>query len=75
MVLGNEGKGIYYNGTGEQRPFLRRTKTILGYRKHKKHIFDFGGTWEHANLFQENKEIGTSRPLKGLPDHSILLSQ
>ena len=55
MVLGNEGKGIYYNGTGEQRPFLRRTKTILGYRKHKKHIFDFGGTWEHANLFQENK--------------------
>ena len=38
----------------------RGTKTILGNREHRKQFFNFGGTWEQANLFQENK--GTGNP-------------
>ena len=39
-------KGIYFRGTGEQRPNFegkRGTKTILGNREHKKAIFNFWG--------------------------------
>ena len=42
---------------------MRGTKTILGNREHRKHIFDFWGTGEQANLFQGNK--GTGTPLGG----------
>ena len=58
-----ENKGIYFRGTGEQRPNFegnRGTKTIMGNREHRKQIFDFGGTGEQANLFQGNK--GTLTP-------------
>ena len=60
-------KGIYFRGTGEQRPNFegnRGTKTILGNREHKK-IFDFWGTGEQVNLFQGNKGTGTPPPHTG----------
>ena len=49
MGLGEQGKqGIYFRGTGEQRPNFegnRGTKTILGNREHKKITFQFWGNW------------------------------
>ena len=43
MGFGEQGKqGIYFRGTGEQRPNFegnRETKTILGNREHKKTNF------------------------------------
>ena len=56
-------KGIYFRGTGEQRPNFegsRGTKTILGNREHKKQIFEFWRTGEQANVFQGNKGTGTT---------------
>ena len=64
MFWGTGGNGIYFRGTGEQRPNFegnRGTKTILG--NIRKQIFDFLGTGEEANLFQGNKGKGT--PLGG----------
>ena len=47
MGFGEQGKqGIYFRGTGEQRPNFegnRRTKTILRNREHKKTNFRFLG--------------------------------
>ena len=47
MGFGEQGnKGIYFRGTGEQRPNFegnRGTKTILRNREHKKTIFQFLG--------------------------------
>ena len=61
--FGEQGnKGIYFRGTGEQRPNFegnRGTKAILGNREHRKQIFNFWGTGEQANLFQGNKGTGT----------------
>ena len=59
--FGEQGnKGIYFRGTGEQRPNFegnRGTKTILGNREHKKtFFFDYKGTGEQANLFQGTRE-------------------
>ena len=63
-----QGKqGIYFRGTGEQRPNFegnRGTKTMLGNREHEKTNFRFWKTGEQANLFQGNK--GTGTPWEGL---------
>ena len=51
-VLGKRGeKYIYFRGTGEQRQYWK-TGNI------RKQFFDFWDTWEQANLFLGNKEIG-----------------
>ena len=63
---GTGENGIYFRGTGEQRPNFegnRGTKTILGNREHNKTNFQFLGNREQANLFQGNK--GTGTPLGG----------
>ena len=57
---GTGKNGIYFRGTGEQRPNFaesRGRKTILG--NISKQIFDFGGIGEQANLFLGNKGTGT----------------
>ena len=61
--FGEQGKqGIYFRGTGEQRLILRGTgeqRQYWGTGNIRKHIFDFWGTGEQANLFQGNKGTGT----------------
>ena len=61
--FGEQGKrGIYFRGTGEQRPNFEGnmgTKTIMGNREHKKAIFILWGTGEQSNLFKGNKGTGT----------------
>ena len=60
-----EKKGIYFWGSGEQRPNLRGTgeqRQYWGTGNIRKQIFDFWGTGEQANLFQGNKGTGTPRP-------------
>ena len=59
FILGEQGnKGQILRGTGEQRKYSG-TGNI---RK----LFDFGGTGEHANLFQGNQ--GTSTPGRALSE-------
>ena len=49
FISGKQGnKGQILRETGEQRQYL-------GTGNIRKHIFDFWGTWEQANLFQGNK--------------------
>ena len=60
-VLGDRGKGekgIYFMGTGEQRPNFDRnrgTKTILGNREPKKQIYDIWGTSQFISGEQGNR--------------------
>ena len=55
MISGEQGnKDQILRGTGEQRQYW-------GTGNVRKQIFDFGGTGEHANLFQGNKGTGTPR--------------
>ena len=56
--------GIYFRGTGKQRPNFEGNKDNIGETGNiRKQIFHFLGTGEHANLFQGNK--GTDIPLGG----------
>ena len=56
FISGEQGnKGQILRGTGEQRQYW-------GTRNIKKHIFDFWGTGEQANLFQGNKGTGVGPP-------------
>ena len=62
--------GIYFRGTGEQRPILRGTgeqRQYWGTGNIIKQIFDFWGTGEQANLFQGKKGTGTPPPSLGGP--------
>ena len=67
---GTGEKGIYFRGTGEQRPNFegnRGTKTILGNREHKKTNFRFlgnRGTSQFISGDQGNRYPPT--PWKGL---------
>ena len=56
FISGKQGnKGQILRETGEQRQYL-------GTGNIRKHIFDFWGTWEQANLFQGNKGTNTPPP-------------
>ena len=54
--------GIYFWGTGERRPNLEGSSGTKQYSGTGiiRFFFEFGGTEEHSNLFQGNKEIGTT---------------
>ena len=58
--MGNGKQGIYFRGTGEQRPnFEGGQRQYWGTGNIRKQIFDFWGTGEQSNLFQGNKGAGT----------------
>ena len=66
-VLGNRGKRYLFQGNKGQ--ILRGTweqRQYWGAGNIRKHIFDFWGTGEQANLFQGNKGTGTPPPWEGL---------
>ena len=62
--FGEQGnKGIYFRGTGEQRPNFEgkqgEQRQYWGTGNIENQIFDIWGTGEQANLFQGNKGTGT----------------
>ena len=63
--FGEQGKkGIYFRGTGEQRPNFegnRGTKTILGNREHKKTNFRFLGN-RGASQFISGEQVTLGVP-------------
>ena len=63
---GTGENGIYFRGTGEQRPNFegnRGTKTILGNREHKKTNFQFLGNRGTSQFI--SREQGNRYPLGG----------
>ena len=65
-VLGNRGKMVLFQGTGEQRSNFegnRGTKTILGNREHKKTNFRFLGNRGTSQFI--SGEQGNRYPLGG----------
>ena len=70
--FGEQGKGgIYFRGTGEQRPNVegnRGTKTILGNREHKKTNFRLGnrGTCQFISGEQGNRYAPMGGPQDGI---------
>ena len=65
FISGEQGnKGQILKGTREQRQFW-------GTGNIRKHVFDFFGTGEQANLFQGNKGTGTPPPPLGGPQKGI----
>ena len=77
--FGEQGKkGVYFRGTGEQRPNFegnRETKTILGNREHKKTNFRFWGNRGISQFIsgeQGNSNPSTPPPPLGGPHRKII---